>query len=220
MKTITICHRPPLYSRQQIRELNRLIDSSLQEPEKEQVSTMIDIAGADNFQALAERIRRRSASLIKRQSTGTQRTILDTRDRLMQLVYAGAAPNGCYCAWSDASRKKEDGDYTARIGGLLMDPERCIVAEISQPVSDRPIFEAEIAALAAILEAGLEHRADCLIAHTDCDALVSLWLRERDDPRLLKIRQIASQYKKILLRSIPRLHNQPANFLAKGVGGK
>jgi hypothetical protein len=206
--------------REQVRELNRLIDHALREHGKAQVPAMLAIAGARNFQALAERVRRRSASLIRQQTAVAARPIQDARDRLMQLVYAQAAPAGWYCAWSDASRSKGEDGYSTGIGGLLMDPQGHLAGQFSRSISDRPPFEGEIAALAVALEAGLEHHAEHIVAHTDCDALASLWLRGRNDPRLERIRYLAGQYKRVKLRSIPRLHNQPANLLARRQSSK
>ncbi len=76
-------------------------------------------------------------------------------------------------------------------------------------------LEAELAALATVLEAATGHHIDRLMVYTDSKALAQLWHERREDPRLVHIRQLTSSFKRIRIRAIPRLHNQAANALAK-----
>jgi hypothetical protein len=76
-------------------------------------------------------------------------------------------------------------------------------------------FEAEIAALEAALEATSTVAARRVRVYTDCDALVSLWLQRRQDPRLRRVRYLARRLRRFELRSLPRRHNQVVHRLAR-----
>ena len=57
--------------------------------------------------------------------------------------------------------------------------------------------------------------ANRLWLYTDNWGLVQLWNEHRDDNRLNELRRLAASLEKFTLRAIPRLHNQPANALAR-----
>ncbi len=74
---------------------------------------------------------------------------------------------------------------------------------------------AEATAVAAVMQVALQVHVQRLRVHSDCVALVQLWLERREDPRLHTIRKLAAQFRWFELCSVPRLHNQPADRLAK-----
>ena len=51
--------------------------------------------------------------------------------------------------------------------------------------------------------------------YTDNSAIAQLWREHRSDMRLAEIRKLSAELEKFSLHIIPRLHNQPADALAK-----
>lgn len=194
----------------QARALNALIDASLLAPETHPPRELAARLPDEEAGRLAERVRRRAA-VIARRERGRSDAILGARDQLILALYAHAAPPGAFTAWSDgASRLGKAG-----IGGLLMDPEYRTVAHLAEPRPGLDAFAAEIAALEAVMRAAAERGAGRLRVYTDCVALLLLWLEKRADPRLAEVRERARRFRRFELRALPRLHNQPANRLAR-----
>jgi hypothetical protein len=96
-----------------------------------------------------------------------------------------------------------------------MDPNGRIVSEDSARTDGLDAFQAEIAAAFTLSRTAIDHRAERIRVHTDCKALVELWIQHRDDLRLTQLRALARRLQRFELRAIPRLHNQPANLLAR-----
>ena len=195
------------------RHVNDVIDRALLQPTDAQLREAVRLRTTTSVPDLAERVRRRGALLARRQRA--QRVeIQRARDDFILALYADATPAGWHTAWCDGSVAAER-RAGAGIGGLVMDPEGRIVAQLARRVPDLAPFEAEIAALAETLRAARAQGAQRLRVHTDCDALVRAWQRRRDDPRLQAIATLAKGFRRMELRALPRLHNQPAHRLAK-----
>ena len=75
-------------------------------------------------------------------------------------------------------------------------------------------LEAEIAAASAVLALARDTGIARMRLHTDCKALVHLWLNQRDDPRLATLRAQARHLDRVHMRLIPRRHNQAAHRLS------
>lgn len=160
---------------------------------------------------LAERMRQRATALARRnRSAGAQ--ILAVRDALIEALYRDASPKGWFNAWCDGSARP---DGPASIGALLLGPNSRVVARISRAADHISPFEAEIAALEAVLEVAVKRDFRHMRVHTDCRALVELWRAHRADPRLARVRSLAHRLERLELRAVPRLHNQPAHRLAR-----
>ncbi len=196
--------------KRQARELNALIDAYLLEPGGLLPGELAGWLGAWGAPSLAERVRRR-ATRLSRGDRGHADVILATRDAVILALYAFAAADGAFTAWSDGSVAQAG----AGIGGLLMDPEGRIVDRLSHPGRWPDAFSAEVAALEAVMGAAVTRGAGRLRVYTDCLALLRLWLEKRGDPRLQQVRQLAGRFKGFDLQALPRLHNQPANRLAR-----
>jgi ribonuclease HI len=130
-------------------------------------------------------------------------------------LYADRAPAGGASAWCDGSSIKRDSTHHAGIGAILMDASGKVVAQLSLPAGDKTAFEAEVAALVAVMEMALEHNIEQLRIYTDSKALTQLWHEQRQDPRLAPIHPFAARFRRLHIRPIPRLHNQAANALAR-----
>lgn len=197
--------------RRRARALNALIDACLLAPGEHPPRELAICLPAEDVTALAERVRRR-ATLIARRERPHAEAILTARDALILALYASATPRGAFTAWSDGSSRQ---GQAAGIGGLLMDPEGRMVAHLSQPLQGLDAFAAEVAALEAVMRAAADRGAGRLRVYTDCVALLLLWLEKRADPRLEQVRKQAHRFRRFELRALPRLHNQPANRLAR-----
>lgn len=160
---------------------------------------------------LAERVRQRATALARRnRSVGAR--ILVVRDTLIEALYRNASPKGWFCAWCDGSARP---DGPASIGALVLGPDGRVVVRISRVANRISPFEAEIAALEAVLEVAVKRDFRRMRVHTDCRALVELWRAHRADPRLVRVRSLAHRLGRLELRAVPRLHNQPAHRLAR-----
>ena len=161
--------------------------------------------------ALAERVRQRATALARRNRSNGAR-ILAVRDALIEALYRDASPKGWFNAWCDGSARP---DAPASIGALVLGPDSGVVARISRAAGHISPFEAEIAALEAVLEVAVKRDFRHMRVHTDCRALVELWRAHRADPRLARVRSLVHRLGRLELRAVPRLHNQPAHRLAR-----
>lgn len=103
----------------------------------------------------------------------------------------------------------------AGIGGLVMDPASRVFVRVSRVRPGLDAFAAEVAALEAVQCGAAERGAERLRAYTDCAALLRRWLEKRTDQRLEKLGELARRFRRFELYTLPRLHNQPANCLAR-----
>lgn len=195
--------------RELARRLNQAIDRALLEPAEGDVTALRRMAGRPPPQELAERVRLRAVRLGRR-GVG----IREERDALIAALYAAAAPRGWHVAWCDGSSSRAP-PGSAGLGGVIVNPQGQPAARVSRFAADLDSFAAEIAALAAVMQAGLDSGASRLRVYTDCPALAQLWHERREDPRLDAVRALARRYRRFELRAIPRRHNEPANRLAR-----
>lgn len=160
----------------------------------------------------ADRVQLRTRRLAS--ARGAQRHGIFAAAQLLILqLYGAAAPAGWLCGWCDASVERGASPRRAGVGGIILDALGRELARVSEPVAEREPFEAEIAALEAVLRAA--GRARRIRIYTDCDALVSLWLERRRDPRLAAVRAAVRRLQRFELRHVPRRHNQAAHRLAR-----
>jgi ribonuclease HI len=199
---------------QQARRVNDVIDRALEQPTDAHVLEAMHLREIGSTRRLAERVRRRGTVLARRERKH-RAEIVRARDKLILAIYAGATPAGWHTAWCDGSGAEGAGPRAAGIGGLVMDPEGRIVAQVTRRVGGLAPFEAEIAALLSTLRVAREKGVQRLRVYTDCDALAQLWRRQRDDPRLQEVSAVAREFRRLAVRSLPRQHNQPAHRLAK-----
>jgi ribonuclease HI len=200
--------------RAQARHLNKIIDKVLLEPTEKHLQEVLHSCRPAIAATLAERVRKR-ATLLARRKHPDRKAFLDRRDTLILVIYAGMAPADCYCAWTDGSVYTIAETSVTGLGGLLLDLERAVVSEFSLHGEGMSSFAAEIAAIETVLREAVAHGATRLRVHTDCEALVQLWLQQREDARLTGIRDLAGAFKLLQLHSVPRQHNHPAHRLAK-----
>jgi ribonuclease HI len=195
---------------QATRDLNALVDAALLDPACHRAWAVSRALPRHEVAPLVERVRRRATLLTRRARTQTA-SILDARDDLIRALYARDSPRGWSTAWCDGAT----GASAAGIGGLLLDTQGQEVGRWSRVITPRDPFATEIAALAAALEFATTHGAYRLRVYTDCVALVRLWHEHRADDRLGAVRARAARLQRLQLRALPRLHNQPANRLAR-----
>lgn len=195
------------------RRINDLIDRALLQPTDAHLREAVRLRTTAGVANLAGRVRRWGALLARRERE-QRAEIQRARDHFILAIYADATPAGWYTAWCDGSVAAER-RAGAGIGGLVMDPEGRIVAQLARRVPDLAPFEAEIAALAETLRVARARGAQRLRVYTDCDALARAWQRRRDGPRLQAVAVPAKAFRRLEVRTLPRLHNQPAHRLAK-----
>jgi ribonuclease HI len=195
--------------RELARRLNQAIDRSLAEPAEGDVAALRRMAGRLPPQELAERVRLRAVRLGRREAR-----IRERRDALMAAIYGAAVPRGWFVAWCDGSSSRAPAGR-AGLGALIVNPQGEVAARIARLAPDLDPFGSEIAALAAVLQAGLACGANRMRVHTDCAALAQLWHARRADPRLDDVRSLARRYRRFELRAVPRRHNEAANRLAR-----
>lgn len=196
------------HERERARSLNRAIDQALLEPGPDDAAKLCELGGRPSPVELAERVRRRAARL-----GGRSRKIPRRGDALIAALYATAAPDW-FTAWCDGSSNPAP-PGRAGIGGVVRDPGGRVVARLARFHAGLDPFAAEIAALAAVLKAGLKARAQRMRVHTDCVALARLWQEHRSDPRLNAVRALSRGFVALAIRAIPRNHNRPAHLLAR-----
>lgn len=198
--------------------LNPVVDQALLRSSPAARRALLRLADDWDTADLAERLRRRATTLARRRAAPTP-AILRERDGLILALYARAAPPGWSSAWCDGSAARGPAGRSARVGGLLLNSAGRVLSRISRAHAACDPFEAEIAALAAILQAARRQRVARLRVHTDCVALARLWYGQRDDPRLAAVHALARAFRRLDLRAVPREHNQPAHALARRAPG-
>jgi len=194
------------------RLLNAAIDQALIHGTEQNRRRVLAHLPARGSTAQAERIRRRSITLARRGHRGKR--LERARDALLIALHAHAAPGGWACGWTDGSFVPGDRPR-AGLGGLLLDGAGHLVARLSRRSDARSAFDAELAALTALLHTATRRGVRRLRVHTDCPALARLWHARRGDPRLDRVRTLAMALECFELRAIPRLHNHTANRLAR-----
>lgn len=205
--------------RQQAYLFNRIIDQALLLPSSSHQQQLMQLLQTIPITQLAERIRKR-ATLIGKRQRGDMRQLLAGRDELIMALYASTAPQGWACAWCDGSSTKLNSHYQAGIGGIVMDSKGNVIARISRAIGDYRAYEAELAAVAAVINTAVAHQQRRLWVFTDNHGLAQLWQEHRDDNRLTEIRHLTSALERFALQALPRQHNQPANALAKKATGR
>jgi ribonuclease HI len=200
--------------REQRLSINPVVDAALHEPGDASRVALLRLRRQVGTTALAERVRRRAAVLGHRMRKAA-RAIHGRRDELIEAIYAAATPPGCCSAWSDGSTRRDD---HAGLGGIVLDRDGHRIASIQRTLEPMTPLATEIAALEAVLRVAHDHGVERLRLHTDCRALVELW-RSAGEPALVRARALAQGFRKFELRVVPRLHNQPANMLARGRDG-
>lgn len=173
---------------------------------------------SNNIAQLAERIRKRATLLSKRRRDESKQILLE-RDELILALYASDVPPGWACAWCDGSSIKLDGQRRTGIGGILMDPGGMIIERFNRTIGEQDAFAAELAAVAAVIRVAVAQQQLRLRVYTDNFGLANLWREKRDDSRLAELRELSGKMERFSLHSIPRLHNQPANALARQAAG-
>jgi ribonuclease HI len=198
------------------RVLAEAIDRALLRCAPADVQRALELAQREDPTRIADRVQLRAKRLAKTQAA--QRSeIVAAAGTLIPRLYCSRAPAGWLCAWSDATVARAGATRRAAVGGVLLDNRGRELARICEPIAECEPFEAEIAASQAVLQAAAAHgaRAQRIRVHTDCAALVSLWLRHRRDPRLSGLGALASRLRRFELRRVPRRHNQLAHRLAR-----
>ncbi|MGJ0490253.1 ribonuclease H family protein [Methylobacter sp.] len=198
----------------QAQQHNEVVDNALLAPTDENREQLRLLAKAGDPGPLAERIRRR-ATLLARRRSDDPAPLLRLRDELILTVYAAVAPKGWSCGWADGASFKTGGRRQAGIGGLLAVSDGTVIEWISRSIGEEDAFAAELAALTAVMQCATARLQKRLWLYTDNRGLVQLWNEHRDDNRLNKLRGQAAGLERFTLRAIPRLHNQPANALAR-----
>jgi ribonuclease HI len=198
----------------QTQQLNAIVDNALLAPTDGNHEKLKQLAKAGDPGPLAERIRRR-ATLLARRRNDDPAPLLCLRDELILAVYAAMAPKGWSCGWADGASFDTNGHRQAGIGGLLMDSDGTVIERISRLIGEADALAAELAALTAVMQCAAERQQKRLWLYTDNRGLVQLWDEHRDDRRLDELRRRAAVLERFTLRAIPRLHNQPANALAR-----
>jgi ribonuclease HI len=162
---------------------------------------------------LADRVLRR-ATRLARVRRRASRSILYVRDRIVLAVHHAASPQGWFSGWSDGAVITGEGGRVTRLGAVLVEPSGRVAAELGAGGRSKQSFEAEIEALVTLLKIGLRRGAHRITVHTDCKAVVELWARKRDDPRMRELRSVVGRYERVSLKAVPRRHNQVAHRLA------
>lgn len=197
-------------------EINRLIDQALLAPGRETFIAVAVRSPSLETVKLAERVRYRASRLCRNRPQAGKK-ILWARDRLILLLYRYAVPDGAFAAWCDATLKKSGAGVLAGISGLLISPQGRLTRWISREIRETDAVMGEAIAVAAVMQVALEDQVERLRVHSDCGALVQLWLERREDPRLDTIRDLAAKFRWFELCRISGFHNQPADRLAKRV---
>jgi ribonuclease HI len=204
--------------RQQAQQFNTVIDQALLAPSLQHQQQLLQLTNTIPVRQLAERIRKR-ATLIGKRQRGNTHQLLAGRDELIMALYASTVPQGWARAWCDGSSFKLDSHYQAGIGGIIKDSNGNVIERISRAIGDHHAYDAELAAVAAVIGTALAHQQRRLWVFTDNHGLTQLWQEHRDDSRLAEIRRLASDLERFALQALPRQHNQLANALAKKATG-
>ena len=201
--------------REATRALSEAIDRALLQSSADDRRSALDLLQRRDATRLADRVRLQAARLARARTSQCKR-ILAAADALVLSLYHQAAPAGWLCGWCDAAVVRAGPRRAAGVGVIVFDESGREIDRICMPIAGREPFEAEIAALEATIEAvARQGRAKCMCVYTDCAALVSLWLRQRSDPRLSAVRTLTGRLRRFELRVLPRRHNQCAHRLAR-----
>ena len=202
--------------REHARVLNEIVDRALFAPVPGDPATLAQLLRWQDATRAADRVRSRALRLARRDALRRAR-VLAACDSLVLALYRHPARRGWLYGWCDAAVVRDRAERRAGIGGIVFDDAARVVARISAQVPEQEPFEAEIAAVQAALSAAAarSHGPRRICLYTDCDALVSLWLRSRRDPRLQAVRALACSFRRFVLRGVPRRHNPVAHRLAR-----
>jgi ribonuclease HI len=201
-------------TKHEARSLNAAIDAALLDVPERAIATLRPLIDGEETARLADRVVWR-ATRLARMHRMEGPSILCVRDRIVLALYHAASPHGWFSGWSDgAAISGGDGGRVTRLGVVLVTPSGRVAAELSARGGSRQSFEAEIEALVTLLKIGLRRSAHRIAVHTDCKALVELWTRRRDDPRMRELRAVIGRYERVSLKAVPRRHNQVAHRLA------
>lgn len=201
--------------REAARAAGEAVDRALLSSAPADLQSALELLQRHDAPVAADRVRLRAKRLAKTRAS-RRRSILDAADALVLALYRRAAPEGWLCGWCDASVGRDGQPQRAGVGAILVDARGRETARISRPGAGCEPFEAEVAALEAVLEAAARDDGTKRIrVYTDCTALVALWLQHRRDPRLRVVRERARRLRRFELRSLPRRHNQIAHRLAR-----
>lgn len=200
--------------REQARALAEAIDRALL-GSAAGLQRVLALPRRDDAARVADRVQLRAKRLAKARA-GQRSHILAAAWTLILGLYRASLPADWLCGWCDATVVHDGGERRAGVGGLIVDGRGREFARFSEPVAECDPFEAEIAALETVLKAAARgRRARRIRIYTDCDALVSLWLQHRRDPRLSGVRSLARGLRRLELRALPRRHNPIAHGLAR-----
>ena len=192
-------------------ELDGAIDQALTDPRDVRVRAVLRYTRRLDATVAAERVRGRAQRLLRR-NRARRAEIITARDALIEWLYVRRAPRGWSVAFCDASIAPDT--RRAAIGAILIDAadNRRHLARRMQAAD---ALAAEIGAIEAALDSARRDRITRLWGYTDCVALVRLWQQRHADDRLARLRRLGRGFERIALCAIPRLHNQPANRLAR-----
>jgi hypothetical protein len=202
--------------REAARAAGEAIDHALLSSTPADVERALEVLQEHEAPSAADRVRLRAKRLAKTHES-QRNSLLDAADALVLALYRRGMPGRWLCGWCDASVGPDRPPHRAGVGAILLDARGRETARISSPIAGCEPFEAEIAALEAVLDAvpprdGATRR---IRVYTDCVALVKLWLQQRRDPRLRIVRELARRFRRFELRSVPRRHNGIAHRLAR-----
>jgi ribonuclease HI len=204
------------YRREQVRVLNDIIDRALLAPGPGDSATLVHLLRWQEVAGAADRVRLRAMRMAEH-DTSRRAWILAASDALVLALYRHPARRGWLYGWCDAAVVRDGSQRRAGIGSIVVDATGRIIARICARIAECKPFEAEIAAVQAALSAVAAHPGgpQCIRIHTDCDALVSLWLRSRRDPRLQAVHALMRSFRRFELRCVPPRHNRVAHRLAR-----
>ena len=202
--------------REQARALADAIDRALLRSAAADLQRVLELSQREDAARAADRVQLRAKRLAK--THAAQRIhVLAAAGTLILRLYGAAVPADWLYGWCDASVDRSASPRCAGAGGVILDGRGREFARVCEPIAEAEPFVAEIAALEAVLRAaaGRREHARRIRIYTDCDALVSLWLQRRRDPRLSAVRALARRLLRFELRRVPRRHNQIAHRLAR-----
>jgi len=193
--------------------IKRAIDAALLAPTPQPLQELTALHQTMTIAAMVDKVRRRATQLARR-ARAQRAALIGARDAIVLALYAQAAPKGWMTAWCDGSARATDHRHLAGIGGIILDRHGHVIAQVARNFTGQSALEAEIAAASAVLALARDTGIARMRLHTDCKALVHLWLNQRDDPRLATLRAQARHLDRVHMRLIPRRHNQAAHRLS------
>jgi len=199
--------------RERAQRLNYVIDRVLLGENESALQNLLTVAGSEDTIDLCNRIFRR-ATLLARHQPSQAAAVISARDRCVQGIYGHRTPNGWFTAWCDGS-SGVGADEQSGLGVVLMDTQKNVVAEYGEHIGSLSPLAAELAALESAVKSAAAQGAERLRVYSDCNALIHLWREQREDVRLVPLRELAGRLQRLHLYLIPRRFNQPANRLAR-----